>query len=267
MAVQDALIIVEGPQDAEALARLLKVAGYMRVKNLRDLPVEWHNLVSNVFPKPSRGIDQSHAVPHFRKTANGEIVTMVIAGGDSSLASALMASVKAFKRMPDAVGFVLDDDREPNPAKRHEALLAEISKNQTDIVLSALTFPILPGQIQPGPPRAGIFVLPNNQGQGTLEDVLLEAGEIAYGTQIAQAKEFVHNMKESGLNADDLHERTRQSGKKKQVVGTVAALLKPGRALATSLQDNRWLKDAALNTPLVHGLRSWLHSLLNISAP
>ena len=267
MAVQDALIIVEGPQDAESLARLLKVAGYERVKNRGDLPVEWHNLVSEVYPKPSRGIDQPHEVPHFRKTADGNLIAMVIAGGDSRLASALMASVKALKRLPAAVGFVLDNDGEPNPTKRHGALLAEVAKYQSDIVLGALNFPAVPGQIETGSPRTGIFVLPNNQEQGTLENVLLEAGEIAYGAQIAQARQFVQDLDVSGLNDDDLHERTRPSGQKKQIVGTVAALLKPGRALATSLQDNRWLKGNALNTALVRGLRSWLHDLLDIPAP
>ena len=267
MAVQDALIVVEGSQDAASLGLLLEVVGYEQVKDLTELPVEWRDLVSKTFPQPNRGINQPHGVPHFRKTANGNLVAMVIAGGDSKLASALMVSLTVLGRLPAAVGFVLDNDREPNPTKRHGGLLAEVAKNQSGIVLGTGSFPDVPGQIQTGPPRTGVFVLPNNQQQGTLEDVLLEAGEIAYGAQLAQAKEFVQNMKESGLNVDDLHERTRPSGQKKQVVGTVAALLKPGRALATSLHDNRWLKGEALNTALVRGLRSWLHDLLDIPAP
>ncbi len=258
MAVQDALLIVEGPQDAIAIGRLLRAVAFTRVTDAEILPEDWRNLVSSQYPIKGRGIDEAHQVPHFYKSDENTLVALVLSGGDSKLASSLRAACKALGRVPAAVGFVLDDDREPDPAKRHRELLA---------LVTGLEFPTSPGVVLSGPPRAGVFIMPDNKQQGTLEDVLLESGRVAYAAQISAASEFVETMNVAGLDSDDLHARNRPAGRKKQIIGTVAAILKPGRALATTLQDNRWLKGDALHTPLVHGLRVWLHELLDLPTP
>lgn len=264
MAVQNAFIIVEGPQDAECLARLLKAAGYSRIKDAEDLPLPYRNLFSAHYPRKGRGIDKPHEVPHFRRSATGCIIAMIIAGGDSKLASSLMSAVEAFKGLPDSIGFVLDDDQAPSPNDRHSSLLKTAAEFEN---LKSLQFPGNPGQILPGPPRTGVFVMPDNRQSGTLEDILLESGAVAYSAQIQAAREFVRSFPTGGLNGEDLEAGRRPSGPKKQVIGSVATMLKPGRTLQVSLQDNRWLTGGAISTALVLELRRWLHLLLDIPAP
>ena len=264
MAVKDAFIIVEGPQDAECIARLLDSAGYGRITRIENLPSVYRNLFSPSFPREGLGLDQPHEVPHFRRNAEGCIVAMIPAGGDSKLASSLMAGIEAFKRAPDAIGFLLDDDREPSPTIRHGKLLASVKESEA---LRSLQFPAAPGAVHAGPPRTGVFVMPDNQQPGTLEMVLLEAGSVAYDLQLRAAQQFVEQFPADGLIAGDLAEGGKPSGKKKQIIGCVAAMLKPGRTLQTSLHDNRWLTGDALDKPLVLELRRWLHPLLDIPAP
>jgi hypothetical protein len=263
MAVADALLIVEGPHDAEFVARLLSAAGYVRVTNAAQLSDEWRKLVPTTFPKLRRGINQPHEVPQFRRSAAGELVTTLIAGGDSNLAGGFTASLDALGRMPAAVGFVLDDDRQPNPAQRHAALIAAV---QQLIGTTMPVFPGAPGVVFAGPPRSGVFVLPDNIAAGTLEDVLLEAGQVAYSKLLANAASFVASVDKTELTIDDLREGDKNAGPKKQRVAAATAILKPTRAFATSLQDNRWLTGPALGQPLVAKFRVWIHDLLDLPA-
>jgi hypothetical protein len=71
----------------------------------------------------------------------------------------------------------------------------------------------------------------------------------------------------SELNPDDLREGNKNAGPKKQTVAAAAAILKPSRALAPSLQDNRWLIAGALQQPLTAKFRFWLHDLLDLPGP
>lgn len=261
MAVADALLIVEGSHDAEFIGRLLNAAGYNRVSQAAALPDEWMRLIPPTFPKLGRGINQPHEVPQFRMSAGGEIVTTLIAGGDTRLAEGFEASFIALGRMPAAVGFVLDDARQPNPNERHAALIASV---QEVMATEAPAFPGAPGGTIPGPPRTGVFVLPDNEVAGTLEDVLLQAGQVAYPNLLARAAVFVAEVDRSELTAEDLKEGNKNAGPKKQRVAAVTAILKPTRALATSLQDNRWLTGGALQQPLVARFRTWLFELLDL---
>jgi hypothetical protein len=268
MPAQNAMFIVEGPQDALCLGCLLADRDFTRIRKAAEVPDPWRNLVNPTFPAAKRGIDQAHEVPHFYRAADGAIITVILAGGDGNLAPALLAQLKGLKDpqgspfTPQAIGYLLDRDHTDSPADRHTALLAKLTALGVPI-----PFPPQPGTVLPGPPRTGVFILPDNQNPGTLETILLETGAVAYTPQLQQAEAFVEHFDTTGLDAEDLDAGSKPSGRKKQIIGTVAAMLKPGRALATTLQDNRWLKGDALNTPLAIGLRKWLHELLDLPSP
>ena len=263
MPATDALLIVEGPHDAEFVARLLKAAGYVRVTASQELPEDWRRLVPTTFPKLGRALNRPHEVPQFRRSPAGEIVMTLIAGGDTRLAESLAAGADALGRLPGAIGFVLDDDRSLDPQHRYDRVLGSVRRVMSS---AAPDFPPSPGEVRQGEPRAGAYVLPDNRNPGTLEDVLLEAGKVAYPALLEQASRYVDAVELSRLDAEDLKEGHKSAGRKKQTVASVAAILKAGRALATSLQDNRWLVGDALRQPLVAQFRTWLHRLLNLSA-
>ena len=56
----------------------------------------------------------------------------------------------------------------------------------------------------------------------------------------------------------------KPAGKLKAVVAAVASVLRPGRAVQVSIQDNRWLSDKeALSTPEVAAFQAFVSSLIN----
>ncbi len=262
------MLVVEGTQDAQCVGCLLAPAKFKRITNSDQLPQEWRALIPATFPKAGLGINQPHAVPHFYISEAETLIAIIIAGSDSQLASALAAQLDVLKDpqdiplKPAAIGYILDRDHKDTPAKRHENLLEKLTELELQI-----NFPQQPGTVIPNNPRTGVFVVPDNNQQGTLEDLLLQTGAIAYEPQIQQASQFVDTFDNTGLTGDDTKEGNKPSGRKKRIVGAVSAMLKPGRALATSLQDNRWLKGDALNAPLAIGLRKWLHELLDLPLP
>lgn len=267
MAVADALLIVEGPHDAEFAGRLLKGEGYARVTVADDLPEDWKKLIPTTFPKANRALNQPHEVPQFRRRAdNSSLVVTVISGGDSKLASTLIATLDGLGRVPPAIGIVLDDDTTPNPLVRHQNLLGLVATAAAGANWP-LTFPAQPGTVGVGASRSGIFVLPDNQGAGTLETLLLQAGQVAYPRLLEQATAFVNNLDVTGLTPKDVEAGVKPAGPSKQIMGVATAILRPGRTVAVSLQDNRWLEGAALQAPLVAGFRGWLHDLLELPSP
>jgi hypothetical protein len=60
----------------------------------------------------------------------------------------------------------------------------------------------------------------------------------------------------------DLRELRKPAGRQKAVVSSIASVLKPGRAIQVSIQDNRWLSSRTLAEPKVALLRQFLRDLI-----
>jgi hypothetical protein len=79
------------------------------------------------------------------------------------------------------------------------------------------------------------------------------------------------NLRLDGLGAinilvgEDLEELLKPAGRHKAIVGSIASILRPGKAIQVSLQDNRWLRDAALDLPRLSAVKSFLASLFEFS--
>jgi hypothetical protein len=54
------------------------------------------------------------------------------------------------------------------------------------------------------------------------------------------------------------------AGRNKAMVGSIASILRPGRAIQVSLQDDRWLRDTALALPRVKAVQDFLLKLLEL---
>jgi hypothetical protein len=57
----------------------------------------------------------------------------------------------------------------------------------------------------------------------------------------------------------------REAGRNKTIVGSVASILRPGKAVQVSIQDNRWLRDATLMLPRVRAVQEFLIDLLELA--
>ena len=129
------------------------------------------------------------------------------------------------------IGIILDaDNREPQ--ERFDKIKAEIENLNLGLDISSS-----PGIVSQSKVRFGVFVLPDNQTKGTLENILIECGENNYQQLIELSREYISKIDESQLKSGDLKEIRKPAGKNKAIIGGVSNILKPGRTLQVSLQQ------------------------------
>jgi hypothetical protein len=251
-------LVVEGPHDVEFACRLLKDrAKLTRVSQESELEPIFQSLVPNKFPHDGDLLKRV-PVPAFLQR-DDLAIAVEPAGSDSKIATRLIDTFALLS--PNdfvAVGAMLDSDSKKTPAERHAQLLA-LAKD------SPFSFPDKPGIVSSGSPRCGVYVLPDNTALGTLEDLLLECGEAVYPNHLQVAKEFIsaampHCPKS---NFKDLH---LPAGQKKALVGAISTLLRPGKAVQVSIQDNEWLGTEGMKLDRLKRIVSFLDELFGLNA-
>ncbi len=130
------------------------------------------------------------------------------------------------------VEVILDADSDLTPEQRHAAIRAGLQTK-------GFALPDQPGIVTDGTPRLGAFVLPDNITKGTLEHVLLDCAQHVYPALLASATTHVDSaIVDTSLSPDDIRELQKPTGRNKAIIGSIASILRPGRAVQVSLQDN-----------------------------
>jgi hypothetical protein len=253
-------LVVEGPHDVEFVSCLLSPFGMSRVRLEGDLDSFFLPLIPRDFP-PDGDLQKRMPIPLFLQSIT-HAVDVQSAGGDTRL----IATVEErsigidFGRLT-GVGLLLDSDTARSPSDRYIAIRDGLrAKN--------FPFPDDAGAISPTAPRFGAFVLPDNQAPGTLEDILLECGQQVYPGLFATATTHVDAaFQDQSLFSEDLDDLRKPAGRNKAIIGSMASILRPGKAVQVSLQDNRWLRDDSLLIPRVKAVQDFLVSLLELTVP
>lgn len=246
-------LVVEGPHDVEFVARLIESYGIMRIRKVDDLDPYFVKLVPTKYP-PDGDLMKRVPVPLFLQSSTHSIAVHS-AVGDSQLVKALNGTAGLLEDRPDGIGLLLDaDDRAPQP--RHAAL-------RTVAAEKGFRFPAEPGLVQTiDGTRYGIFVLPDNRTRGTLEDLLRECAATVYPQLLREATTFVTAARSlEELTPTELTEVGKPAGEGKAILGAMANILRPGKAVQVSLQDNRWLRGDALDLPRIKSVCDFLRDL------
>ncbi|WP_414754129.1 DUF3226 domain-containing protein [Anabaena sp. CCY 9910] len=255
--VKYSYIVAEGPQDIEFLICLLKLSGLRRVTKLSALDSFWEPLVPKTFPIDD-DLMKRVPVPTFLK--NDQLsIALHSAIGITRLANtveeslALIPSSEIF-----GIAFVLDADSSETPLERFTALINKIRPLR-------LPLPSKLGEVANSSPRFGIFIMPNNRIPGTLEDILLECANLNYPDLLQLASNYVSSINTDQLTEKDLHELNKLAGKNKAVISSITSILKPGRTLQVSLQDNRWLNEQTLNLESINLMKKFLEQITGVA--
>jgi hypothetical protein len=251
-------IVVEGPHDIEFVYRLLRPFGLKRVRLENDLDPYFEKLIPRKYP-PDGDLQKRIPIPLF---IQNDYHSLAIRGaiGDSKL----IQTVEEYTAVLDkdqitGIGVLLDSDQEIDPRTRYVNIKKDLEDKGFHPADSA-------GFIADGPPKLGVYILPDHQSQGTLEDLLLGCASIVYPNLLASARTHIENAEKDGsLMKSDLDDLLKPSGRKKAVVGAIASVLRPGKAVQVSLQDNRWLKDETLDIPRVKAFQNFLVNLFEIN--
>jgi hypothetical protein len=252
-----AYIATEGPHDVAFLAELLRPWGFKRLRNLPDVEAYWQPLIPRTFPHEDDLLKRV-PVPTFF-SADGRTLALDAASGIDNLHNRVEENLTLLHDRP-AVAVVLDADANKSAADRFDELARKLRK-------LALPVPDVAGIVSPELPPCGIFVLPDNVSAGTLETLLEECARENYAGLLGEASAYVDRIESVGLTSEDLKDFQKPTGRSKAIISAVGAILRPGKAIQVSLQDNRWLRDRALELPRVRAVRDFLAKILEITVP
>jgi hypothetical protein len=262
-------LLVEGPHDAEFMARLLKARGFEQRTKLSAIPKPFHDLFPAKYPATEETpLIERHPVPGFYQNADQWLIMLVGGGSKSSITlAAALRSARIAEFTPDAIGVFVDQDQEATPEDARDRFIDEFIKEE-DLPVT-LNFKFQPGTVVQDQPRVGLFVLPDNQNTGALEDLLLDCGEENYKELKDKALAFRDDtLLNAQLTTDDLKEYGQPAGqkhiskKKKAWVSAMGAILVPAAAIQNSIRKNRWLEGAALNLPKIQAVSKFLDELI-----
>ncbi len=207
---------------------MLKRRGFKRIQKLDQLEEQWANIIPRKFPADDLDILKRVPVPVFFGIDQHTVAVHSAVGVEKIAKTYQVTSLNV---NIDSVGFVVDADS--NPSGRREALQTALPK-------------LFSGSSSQQSPRAEIYVLPDNSSSGTLEDLLIRCGDIVYPTLMKSARSFIEEIdtNDSSIFAvGESKELASPSGRGKAILGCVANVLRPGKSIQVSIQDNRWFRD------------------------
>lgn len=252
-----AYFVVEGPHDLVVVGRLLRERGFETVRSFETLNEYWHRLVPRAFPYDG-DLLRRVPVPTFYQSRDCSVAIRTAQGSTPSvLKRTINTDLIAMDPEPAGIGIIVDADYEMAVDARWKGIAEHLGFDSGDG----------PGSVGSGHPRVGIYILPDNFSQGTLEDLLLECAEQAYPTLLEYASGWVRRIDPQDTtifaNAEEAKDFRAPAGPNKAVVSSIASILRPGKAIQVSIHDNRWLRDeAALATESVRALDEFVGAII-----
>jgi len=251
-------LVVEGPHDLEFAYRLLSPFGFKRIQWEKDLDQFLDPLVPRKFPQDDGDLQKRIPVPLFLQS-DSHAIAIHSAGGDSRLTEVVQENAVYLDHSQiTGVGILLDSDNAIPVLDRFNSIKSAMQQ-------LGISMPSQPGVVQPGVPRYGAYVLPDNTVQGTLEELLLETAAITYPKLLASATQHIDNaILGTDLIIDDKKGFNKPAGRKKAIIGAMASVLRPGKSVQVSIQDNRWFRENALHVPRVKAVQEFLKDLFDL---
>lgn len=240
------LLVVEGHHDEAFVASVLRLRyGFKPILKFTEIDEFWAILIPKSFPWKG-DLRARVPVPQFYENESISLAVL-IAVGDSRLCSEYLDSLAILPQPVDSSAFILDADAEMTPSQRVARLKSSLTKTT---------------RVDTEDPK--FYVLPDDLAQGTLEDLLIDCAEAVYPHALAGAREFVQGIDEQHFLTEELKELKKNSGRKKAVIAAVSSILKPGKAVQTSLQDNRWICHQTLELERLKKFQSFLAEVLGL---
>ncbi len=251
-----AYLVVEGPHDVAFIGKFLSLSGLAIVRKETELEGFWEPLIPRSFPH--RGdLLQRVPVPFFFQNSEYS-VGIQNAAGDAAIPNMLEESLTVLGKSLDAIGVFLDADNLHAPTIRFRDLRKKLS-------LQTPNWPEDPGAVIQGTPRTGIFVFPDNISQGTIENILLDSAETLWPAILPFSKNLVEVALRESINMpDEWVDLKKPAGQNKAMVACISNLLKPGKAVQVSIQDNRWVSSESIHLPRLNAVQSFLQVLIGL---
>jgi hypothetical protein len=258
-------LITEGVTDVTLITRVLvQYFSLRQVRRREDLP-GWAKSWLDGFKWPVRGDISRLGVPApVFLQGDGLIVGIRNAQGLGGMNDTLEADEESFlrsRRHPAAMGVLVDADHKPP----HERFTRIRDGMKTGDGLPLLAGLVAPGEVETtgDAVRRGVFVFPDAETSGTIEDTLSSLGEAAFPLLHAASHGFVSDWTEQHGREPLFSELNKPAGESKARLSAMVALLKPAKNLNASLQDQPWVPEGDPPDALMP-LTRFLEALLGV---
>ena len=102
------------------------------------------------------------------------------------------------------------------------------------------------------------YIFPNNEEEGNLENLLLEAAEEVYPELLALASDYVKQASEFQVILK------KPQFEKKAKIGCIVNTMKPGKANQVSILDDEWISEKTLQVcKMLQSLDSALKEMIS----
>lgn len=266
------LFVVEGVHDVALIGSLLKRRGFSKTELLSDADSFWKPLIPRKFPNnPQERLDHVIHFPdlYTNPAGAGRSVALSSSGGYNSLIEEFQATLNGIRYLQRLTGIAIiaDADTVDPPVRFAELCQRLVAINEEGIANSRDGFPLAQpaaaGVVTDANPRFGIYILPDNVAQGTLESLLLECAASSYRPWYQPAIDFVDRFDIGHPDAPEFRELRKPNGKQKAAVNILGNLLVyPGASLAAAISRGAWFAGLQGTEPGFHTLDRFLADLL-----
>ncbi|WP_031483108.1 DUF3226 domain-containing protein [Maridesulfovibrio frigidus] len=253
-------LAVEGPHDLAFVGKILKFYDFTLVKQIADIEgTPFEDLIPTSFPHEGDLLKRM-PVPAFFRKADEMIIAISCANSDTRLVEDIQEALAVLVAQDlDGVGIIADLDSEKTPVNRFNAFADGIEKLK-------LVRPAEAGKASSGSPNTGVYILPDNSSEGTLEDLLIPCAEKVYPTLMQSACSLIDSL---DIACDEFKRRDKKeilkpAGKKKAKINIVGSVLKPGKSIQVSIQDNRWISEETRTLPQIIAFENFIKELFSL---
>lgn len=163
-----------------------------------------------------------------------------------------------FLKLIVGIGIIIDADYDKNIGK----IKFNKIKNQ---LKGFVKLPQNPGEIISGKVNSGFFILPDNKTDGTLEGILINCAKANYMELYEGALSYVEKVNIKSLQKTDKEDFIKPTGKNKAIVACIGNIMRPGKAIQVSIQDNRWVDENTIGLPEIKLINEFLQNLFKLN--
>lgn len=244
--MKTSLFVVEGPHDSAAVCKILKLNGYKSIDKMEEVPSCFKELIPQKYPFSGDSLERIAPIPHFVKMGDERCAAICVAVGDSNIANKLCITLKNMDihklEQVMSIGILLDSDKKA-VASRKKKVQQEIKRFCKENEW-ALQEDVLELYMQKIP--YFVYALPDDEKEGTLEDILLLEQEWEYQDLKSLADDFVGQVPAKYQSA------WKNADEKKVKVGLISNVLRPGKANQISILECKWFTGESIDQEPVH---------------
>jgi len=262
--------LVEGYEDLEVIGKILKNLGITKQRIRDNIDKFWEGMIPTKYPtNPDGDLLKRVEIPVFFESSDYSIAIRHV--------NDLKDNLKFFDRVEFKLPTIIKKinylllfcDADQKNAKKnaidtyntlkiainnYEDLDKEIKKNFASLNS--------PGEISSGELKTGIYIFPDNNNPGTIEDLLIKCAELNYKELYELALNYRDNAKEIKDGEKFIKEKWGITDSEKALIGSIANILKPGKSTQVSLSDNKWIDNITISDiKEVQSLKQFIENL------